>query len=43
MFGLVRKNQTAVVLVTHDPKLAARADRVLTMSQGHLTETTAAR
>ncbi|WP_206524719.1 ABC transporter ATP-binding protein [Devosia sp. 1566] len=43
MFGLARKNQTAVVLVTHDPKLAARADRVLTMSQGHLTETTAAR
>jgi predicted ABC-type transport system involved in lysophospholipase L1 biosynthesis ATPase subunit len=24
--------------VTHDPSLAARADRILTMTQGRLTE-----
>jgi len=42
MFGLARQNHTAVVLVTHDRKLAARADRVLTMTQGQLTETTGA-
>lgn len=40
MFDLVRKNGTAVVLITHDPALAARADRVFTMTQGELTETT---
>ena len=43
MFNLARQNHTAVVLVTHDPKLAARADRVFTMTQGQLTETTGAR
>jgi putative ABC transport system ATP-binding protein len=40
MFDLARKNGTAVVLITHDPALAARADRVFTMTQGELTETT---
>jgi predicted ABC-type transport system involved in lysophospholipase L1 biosynthesis ATPase subunit len=25
-------------MITHDPGLAARADRVLTMTQGELTE-----
>jgi putative ABC transport system ATP-binding protein len=41
MFDLARRNRTAVVLITHDPALAARADRVFTMTQGQLTETTA--
>ncbi len=41
MFDLARRNNTAVVLITHDPALAARADRVFTMTQGQLTETTA--
>lgn len=40
MFDLARRNNTAVVLITHDPALADRADRVFTMTQGQLTETT---
>jgi len=40
MFDLARKKGTAVVLITHDPSLAARADRVFTMTQGELVETT---
>jgi putative ABC transport system ATP-binding protein len=40
MFDLARKQGTAVVLITHDPALAARADRVFTMTAGELTETT---
>lgn len=43
MFDLARRNNTAVVLITHDPALAERADRVFTMTQGELTETTTAR
>jgi len=43
MFDLARKQQTAVVLITHDPALAARADRMLTMTAGELVETTVAR
>jgi putative ABC transport system ATP-binding protein len=39
MFDLARRNRTAVVLITHDPALAAKADRVYTMTQGELTET----
>jgi predicted ABC-type transport system involved in lysophospholipase L1 biosynthesis ATPase subunit len=39
MFDLARQQGTAVVLITHDPALAARADRVFTMTQGQLTET----
>lgn len=38
MFDLARQQRTAVVLITHDPALATRADRVLTMTQGELTE-----
>ena len=40
MFDLARRNNTAVVLITHDPALADRADRVFTMTQGQLSETT---
>ena len=43
MFDLARKQGTAVVLITHDPGLAARADRVFTMTLGELVETTVAR
>jgi len=43
MFNLARQQGTAVVLITHDPSLAARADRVFTMTQGQLTETGPAR
>ena len=38
MFDLARKQQAAVIFVTHDPGLAARADRVLTMTRGELTK-----
>lgn len=38
MFALARDNGTAVFLITHDPALAAKADRVLTMNHGQLTE-----
>jgi putative ABC transport system ATP-binding protein len=38
MFDLARQQHTAVVLITHDPSLAARADRVFTMTQGELVE-----
>jgi putative ABC transport system ATP-binding protein len=38
MFNLARQNHTAVVMITHDPALAARADKVWTMTQGELTE-----
>jgi putative ABC transport system ATP-binding protein len=38
MFDLARQQGTAVVLITHDPGLAARADHVFTMTQGELTE-----
>ena len=34
------KQRAAVVFVTHDPVLASRADRVLTMTLGELVETT---
>ncbi len=40
MFDLARRRRTAVVLVTHDPNLAARADRVFSMTRGELIETT---
>lgn len=43
LFDLARKRGTSVVLVTHDPLLAARADRVLTMTQGELSENAVSR
>lgn len=41
MFGLARERKTAMVIITHDPGLASRADRVLTMTQGHLADAAA--
>lgn len=41
MFDMARRQKTSVVLVTHDPGLAARADRVFTMTQGVLVDSTA--
>jgi putative ABC transport system ATP-binding protein len=38
MFALARERGTAILLITHDPSLAARADRQLTMNQGQLSE-----
>lgn len=38
MFELARQHRAAVVFVTHDLGLAARADRVLTMTRGELSE-----
>ncbi|MEY4364004.1 MAG: hypothetical protein RLZZ24_1356 [Pseudomonadota bacterium] len=38
MFDLNRERGTTLVLVTHDPKLAARCERVLTMEAGRLLE-----
>lgn len=38
MFDLAREQNAAVIFVTHDPALAARADRTLTMTRGELTE-----
>jgi len=39
MFDLARSQGTSVVLITHDPSLAAQADRVFTMTAGRLVET----
>jgi putative ABC transport system ATP-binding protein len=39
MFDMARQQRAAVIFVTHDPALAARADRVLTMTKGELVET----
>jgi len=36
MFDLARRKNTAVMLITHDPALAAKADRQLVMNAGHL-------
>lgn len=38
MFNLARQQHATVIFVTHDPGLAGRADRVLTMTQGDLSE-----
>ena len=42
MFDLARMQGTALVLITHDPALAARADRSLTMMAGELSQTATA-
>jgi len=36
MFALVAEAKAALVLVTHDPALAARADRTVTMADGRV-------
>lgn len=36
MFALARERRTAILLITHDPELAMRADRRLRMNEGHL-------
>jgi putative ABC transport system ATP-binding protein len=38
MFDLAREVGTAMVLVTHDPALAARADRRVRMFDGRMVE-----
>ena len=40
MFNLARKKGAAILLITHDRSLAAKADRILTMNHGLLTEAT---
>jgi putative ABC transport system ATP-binding protein len=40
LFKLNQENQTTLVLVTHDARLAQRCDRVLTLQDGQLTEST---
>jgi putative ABC transport system ATP-binding protein len=37
MFALARERDMAILLITHDPSLAARADRQLRMDQGRLS------
>jgi lipoprotein-releasing system ATP-binding protein len=39
MLELNRERQTSLVVVTHDSRLAARMDRILTIERGVLTET----
>lgn len=42
VWSLVRSHQTAMVLVTHDPDIAARGDRILHLQDGLLHEETRA-
>lgn len=42
LFALARTHGTTVMLITHDPALARRADRLLAMKQGELRELEAA-
>jgi putative ABC transport system ATP-binding protein len=39
MFRLARERDTSVLLITHDPGLAKKADRQLRMNEGHLSVT----
>ena len=36
MFDLAREKGTAILLITHDRSIAAKADRKMTMNHGHL-------
>jgi len=38
MFNLARKKGAAILLITHDRSLAAKADRIMNMHHGQLTE-----
>jgi len=38
LFRLARELETAVVLVTHNRQLARRADRVMLLEDGHLSQ-----
>jgi putative ABC transport system ATP-binding protein len=42
MFKLARERNTSILLITHDPGLAKKADRQLRMNEGHLTAMAAA-
>ncbi len=42
LLDLSRMHNTALILVTHDPEVAARADRVLTLEDGHFSAEIAA-
>jgi len=42
LFQAQKDSHTAVVIVTHDPRVAARADRTLVMTDGKFTEPNAA-
>ncbi|VAV92550.1 ABC-type antimicrobial peptide transport system, ATPase component, partial [hydrothermal vent metagenome] len=37
LFAMARKQKACLILVTHDPELAKRADRIVSMSDGILT------
>ena len=38
MLGLNREMRTSLVIVTHDPNIAAQMDRILTLERGRLVE-----
>ncbi len=42
MFTLARERGTSILLITHDPGLARKADRQLRMNEGHLSAMAAA-
>jgi putative ABC transport system ATP-binding protein len=42
MFGVAREKGTAILLITHDPNLARKADRRLIMEHGRLAAETEA-
>ena len=42
MFALARESNSSIMLITHDPALASRADRLMTMQDGRLSPAAAA-